>query len=312
MKKIITTLTLLQYLLVAQESILDKYHYKVSNWLLAKSDYLDKYLTDNNDTKHLSHTKVGISYEITSNSSGGISNNFDFSLSLSLPRFQNKMKLKLDKVKKNWNSIDDNGVILPLNSIQKDTTLDDSYNLGLEYSQWKGKRSSIKFTGGLRFSKIILEPYIGIIAGYKIYNRDRIETSIKNKLLFYTSGEIKNTSSLQYLYSIDRDNLIGVYAILEYSTDEDDQTIKSEFMWHRRIDNRSYFKSGFIATAKLTKFKNLKRENFELYSRYHNKFRDKDWLYFEITPAVDWKKEDNFKPSATLKLKVGATFGGRN
>jgi len=297
--------------LIAQESLtsqyLERYHKSISYWIMDGSDIVDRYLADTNDTKKLSKTRVKIAYEFGTNSKSGSSNTLDFGLSLSLPRLENKAKITLEKVNKTTGLFGNNA---ESTLSKKEDNFDDSYNLALKYSQWRGKKSSIALTGGIRFNKIFFEPYIGLIAGYTIINNTKENLTIKDTLRFYIAGEIKNNFSTQYLYNYSNDILLGWRGNFEYSNKSDIQNLISEFIWHKYIDEDKFIRVGFVSTATLTNFKKPKKDNFELYTKYHNKMLNKDWLFYEVTPSVDWKKEDNYKTSVGVKLKIGATFGG--
>jgi hypothetical protein len=288
--------------------MLEEYHLIASEWVMDKSDELDRYLSDSNDNKKLSNTKVKVAYEFGFNSEGRFSNDFDFALSLNLPRFQDKVKVTLEKVNKYKSLINSNESFL---SKSDESKIDDSYNLALQFSQWKGKKSSLYFTGGVRFnSKFLLEPYIGVITGYNIKSTDKIAFNIKNTLRYYLAGEIKDNISTQYLYNYKDDMLIGWLGNIEYTNQSDEQTLTSEFIWQRVPNKDMFYRVGFVADAKLRHFQHFKKNDFYLYYKYHNKYRGKDWLFYELTPSVEWRKEDNYHTSFGLKFKVGATFGG--
>ncbi len=313
MKKLLKLLTATLPLVTftsAEVSKLDSYHLFLSNWVMNSSDNLDRYLVEKNDTKSLSNTKIDIAYEGGLNTAGGFLNNLDFGLSLNLPRFENKVKLSVSKVKQNWNATDANGNVVSNMDISSNKSDDDKYDLMVEYQNHKGKRSSVGFTGGVRFNKVFFEPYIGLKAKYLIYSNDLNLLVAKNVLRFYLAGEIRDTISAKYIRLIDSDLQFGWYGNIDYSSKSNEQVLKSEFILHKKLGEFTFIRGGFFASSKLTNFKNPKKENFELYARYHHKLLNRDWLYYELTPAIEWKNDDKFSGSFTLKFKVGATFGG--
>ncbi len=306
MKKII--LLTIPILLFSEDiSIFDKYHIVVSKWIMDKSDALDRFLAGTQDSKSLSNTKVTLSYELGANNLGKFSNDFDFSLSLNLPRFQDKAKITLEKVLNNKSLVGNNR---ESQLSKSDENSDNKYNLALSLSQWRGKKASIYLTGGLRLGKNIIDPYIGVVSGYNVISNNKKEFNIKNTIRYYFAGEIKDNLSTQYLYNYSDHILLGWLGNLDYSNREKEQILTSEFIWHRSINKYKFYRVGFIANAKLKHFKHLRKNDFEVYVKYHNKFRDKDWAFYEITPFVDKRKEDNWHTTYGVKLKVGATFGG--
>ncbi len=289
---------------------LDKAHILASNWIMNKSDFLDRYLANKHDTKHLSNTKLNIAYEVGLNTSGGLSNNFDFGLSLRLPRFEKKVKLKIQKVKEEWNALDNSGNVVSNVGLSSSISNKDKYDLMLQYRGHKGKRSSIGLTGGVRFNKIFWEPYVGIKAKYIIFQEEKQVLLLRNTLRFYISGEMRDTLYSKYVRRLGINSQFGWYNNLDYTSKSNKQDLKTEFVLQTSNNNYSFFRTGFIAWAKLKNFNNPRKENFEIYTKYHNKMRNKKWMYYEVTPAIEWKRKDNFKPSFTLKFKIGATFGG--
>ncbi len=311
-KRYLSLLAIFSVSLLAQPDTygLDDYHKFLSNWLMDKSDYLDKYISEKNDTKRLSNTRVKVAYEVGVNTSGGFSNNLDFGLSLNLPRFENKVKLTLNKVKSDWNALDENGDVVSNVGLSSKLESDNKYDLMLEYKGHRGKKSSIGLTGGLRFNKYFFEPYVGLKGKYLVFQRDKDALLLRDKLRFYVAGEIRNTIYSKYVRDVGKYMQFGWYGNIDYSTKSDNQDFKTELLLQRSTNNYSFNRVGFVASANLTNFKNFRKQNFETYYKHHDKMLNKDWLYYEITPSVVWKKEDNFKSSFTLKFKIGATFGG--
>ena len=308
MRKIFYSLVIATSIVAAQEidSILDEYHIKISKWVMDKSDVIDRFLSGVHDEKSLSNTKIKVAYEVGVDDDGDFSNSFDFSLSLHLPRFKDKALLTLEKVTDNDTFIRDKEALLT----KKDMDLNDNYNLAFKLSRVKTRDFSINATGGVRFGKNIIEPYIGLILDNNFIHSKKVEFNINNTVRYYLAGEIRDVLSTQYLYNFKKNIVLGWLGTIDYSNEESEQTLTSEFIWHKRVNDYKFYRFGFIADAKLRNFKHFRKNNFEVYFKYHDKYKDKKWLFYEITPFIDWKKEDDYKTTFGMKLKVGATFGG--
>ena len=289
-------------------SLLDEYHIKISKWILDKSDAIDRYLSGENDDKNLSNTKLTLSYEIGSDNKGKISNNFDFSLSLNLPRFQKKSQLIFEKVIENRGVIGNSESLLSKSDINK---TENNYNLAIRFSQWHGKKSSINFAGGVRFStRTVIEPYVGFNLGYNIISNEKTEFNVKNSFRYYLAGECKNILSSQYLYNYRDDILLGWFGSFTYSNKLSNQYLRSEFIYHKVINDYKFYRVGLIGNAKLTHFKHFRKNDFEIYVKYHDRYKNKKWLSYEVTPFVDLKRDYDYHTSYGIRLKVSATFGG--
>ncbi len=290
-------------------SSLDKYHYIISQWILDKSDLVDRYLSDINTTTE-NNTSIDISIEVGKfTKSNSFYHNVDFALHLDLPRLKNKLKLTLQKVSKSSTLLGKNSEKLLSKSSDSDN---EGYNLALTYSPWAKKRFFMTFDSGVRFDNYFFEPYVGVLSGYKIKQKDNVEANIKNSLRFYLAGEIKDLVLGQYFYKYKEDVVVGWLGSFIYSSEKNTQDLSSEVFGLKLLNKDSFFRLGFISNFHLKHFKNPKKDNFELYAKYHNKLLNKEWLYYEVTPSLNWKKEHNFKPSVGVKLKIGATFGARN
>ncbi len=288
---------------------LDKYHYIISQWLLDKTDLIDRYLADINTTKRVKNkTKIDISFEIGKFTNiNSFYHNLDYSLNLDLPRFQNKWKLKLEKIKQhNFSILKSNEELLSKTNRDKNTT----FNLSLFFTPIKGKKSIFSLDGGVRFNKkFLIDPYIGVVIGRKLKKNQKKDFNIKNNIRFYLSGEFKDLLKAFYFYKYENNQIVGWNGNFVWSSEVNTQYFSSEIFSLKFLNKNSFYKVGFISTASLKNFKHLRKEDFEFYIKYRDKLLNKKWLYYEITPATKWERKNNYKTSIGIKLKIGAIFG---
>jgi len=309
MKKFLLIATITPFLSFANksDSSLDKYHYIISQWILDKTDLVDRYLSDIHDTKKENHTTIDISIEFGKfTRTDSLYHNVDFSIHLDLPRLKNKLKLTLEKVSKNSTLLNKNREKLLSKSSDNS---DEGYNLALSYAPWDKRRFFVSFDGGVRFDNYFIEPYVGILSGYKIKKSKKVEANVRNSLRFYLAGEVKDLLLGEYFYKYNENVVLGWMGSFVYSSEQSTQSISTEFFALRLLNKDSFARVGFISNFHLHNFKNPKKDDFELYFKYHNKLLNKKWLYYEITPSLNWKRKDNYKTSVGLKVKIGATFG---
>ena len=287
-------------------SILDKYHATLSDWIVLKSDEIDKYLSKKNDNKILSKTVIGIEYTLGYDTKDGFSNNIDFSFGLDLPRFKNKLHLMAESLRYDLKNIKNSPPKLFLKENEEK-----SYNVALEYNQINKNNMKFSFTGGVRFDKIFFEPYIGVIGRYKLKNIGNWDNTFQNKFLFYTSGEVDDIVSFENIYSFDEKSLVGIYNSIGFNSSTQYQSLGSEVSYFHQIDNNSYYKVGAQINGSLKNLTNPKIDRYKIYTQYKNNIANRDWLYYKITPSIAWKRENSFKTSFNLKLTIGAKFGNR-
>jgi len=287
-------------------SILDKYHEAISDWVILKSDEIDRYLSKKNDNKILSKTVIGIEYTVGYDTKKSFSNNIDFSFGIDLPRFKNKLHLMAESIKYDLKNLKTE----PPKLFQKENEKR-SYNIALEYNKIKNKKLKFSFTGGVRFDKILIEPYIGVIAKYKLKKVSNWDNTFQNKFIFYTSGEVSDIVSLENLYPLDKNSLIGIYNSIGLNSSSEYQSLGSEVSYYHQINNSSYYKVGGQIDGSLKNLIDPKVNRYKLYAQYKNNIANRDWLYYRVTPSIAWKREHNFKPSYRLDFTLGIKFGRR-
>jgi hypothetical protein len=286
---------------------LEKYHTIISKWILDKTDLVDRYLVDKNDTKRENKTLIDLSFELGKfTQESGFYHNLAFSLQLDLPRLENKFKLKFQKVPQNSGTL--------LNEKDKENLLakDDEkkkYNLSLNYSPLAKENFFFSISGGAQFDELMINPYVNLVTGYKFKKSKKEDIFLKNSLRFYLGGEVKDLLIGQYFYQYQKDMVLGWIGSFVYSNKSSYQDMTSEFFALKELNKHSFYRIGFAATAHLKNFKHAHKGDFELYARYHNKLLNKKWLYYEITPSLNWKRKEHYKTSVGIKVKIGATFG---
>ena len=309
MKKIITTITLLTAL-NAQESYTDKlirYHQSVSEWLTQNIDYIDRYLSGTNSKKP-NHSQVDISFTLIPGSDGSFDTDYGFSLNLDMPRFSNRLHLLFNQIEDNWKGT--KGSTPPqLHNDIYDKSREKNYNFGFKYNKIQTDKLSFDLTGGVRFSKNFFEPYIGLIVTKNLLRKNKTTIDFTNEAKLYIGGELQNVSTLERVYNIDEKSLFSSSLSLGYSSNSNDQSLLLSSNYFYAIDNNRYINSGALISSTLTQFKSPKANQYKIFTQYRDNLLHKKWLYYKVTPSVQWKRENNFHASYHLGITLGMKFG---
>jgi len=311
-------MTIYMFGLHAESSIIEHYHTLASQWLTERTDRIDNYLVDSNESERINRTMLELAYLGTYDSKNGFSNGIDFSFALDLPRFQKRMRLIFKKVQEDeWGSdgnisgnMENSHLPSSGSGISDSNESRSGYALGFEYFQWAEGKLTLKFEAGARFNDVMFEPYIGAKTGYQLYKEGPWESMLGNSLRLYLGGEVRDDVTLLTRYILDPKTSMGWYNTFGYSSVSESQSMGSELAWQKMLGEENYLKVGFALSGQMINFSEPEVSEYKIFGTYRNRVW-KDWLYYEVTPATVWRKSDNFKNAYRLDLKLGIRFGGQ-
>ncbi|MRI58766.1 MAG: hypothetical protein C6H99_04570 [Epsilonproteobacteria bacterium] len=222
---------------------------------------------------------------------------FNVRANIELPRTQKKLHLFLQDFEKS-NSIDKTYAKNIEDSIQNT-----SYLFGLQYLT----RSNIAYRAGLRFRKVTPDPFLSARWSKTHYFKDSW-IYFGDKLYYYVRHKWDNTLFAHYQYKLNDQALFSLENSYRYEKrpNEENQYVHALKLYLSRgryelLVPRAeiYLHSNNDSSYKLHYY-------FAGFS-YRNVFF-RNWLFYEIAPAVLWRIENNFRPSYRLGVSVGITF----
>jgi len=308
-RKIFTTIALFT-LLNAQESYEDKliqYHQTISQWLTQSTDSLDRYLSSQ-ESKAPNNTQIDLSLTLIPGTDGSFDTDYGFNVHLDMPRFSKKVHFLFNQIEDNWSGTKGNKPPQLHNDIY-DKNREKNYNFGFEYRGIDSDKFHLGLTGGVRFNKSIIEPYIGVDAKKRLLQTDKQNIYFKNIVKLYLKGEIQDIAKVESIYNIDKSSLIGTGATLGYSSNSDNQSLLLDANYFYALDRNRYINSGIMGSYSLTKFSHIKADQYKIFTQYRDRLLNKDWLYYKVTPSIQWKRINDFHSSFHVGVTLGVKFG---
>ena len=297
-------LSILTFLLVSADAEfhskrVDKYHDKISHWLVDSSNSIDDYLTDTNSTessKTFAELKTSFAAENTQDIDYGVR----LKLRLDLPKIKKELRLIFEDADSDDQLYD--GTVL-----NNDHHLEEKeYYLRLDYLKLIKKKLHLRAGVGVRFRKSSLHPYINIKSKYYQYNMEKSKVIVSNRFRLYIDGDYENTLATYRFIYLDDSLYFTFTNTLRYRSWDEVQKIATNMTFIKSLSNERETTVGLSFINDLN--------NRSIHSRYyqlHTSYRDKlygDWIYYEVTPSILRRRENGFDPTFRFMLNIGMKF----
>ncbi len=277
-------------------TILDNYHDKLSKILIDSSNSVDNYFIDTNTTKkNKTEAELKTSFAVESNRKSEYS--LRLRLRINLPKIQEKFKLFFEDEDSD-------------NIFYDGTRLDNQYrvknkNYFLRLDFWEFIFRKIDFTSGvgIKFRKFNLYPYINLKVKYLFENRDLIANS---RFRLYSDGKFENAVTLSKIEHFNKSLYILYRNFFKYKDSTHSTTIINSISTTKIISHKKELSVGIAFASRLDRLKAYLSYQ-QLYIAYREIFY-KDWLYYEITPSILWREENDFDSSHRIMFNLGMKF----
>lgn len=278
---------------------LDKYHDELSHWLVSTSNYIDDYLIESNSTKSSkTYAELKTSFAIENRQ------NIEYAIRL-------KLRLDLPKIKKELRIVfeDDTSD----DSLYDSTTLDSDYHLEersyfvrLEYFRYIKEYLSLSSGGGVRFRKSSLHPYINFKIKYKIKDETTKKIIMKNRFRYYINEDIENILSFTRDYTLSESLSYTFSNTLRYRNWEDYKKIINKAYFFKKLKDEEWVRVGASLNSRWMDT-SIRANYYQLYGSYRNLLY-KNWIYYELTPSILRREDNNFNNSYRFMVNFGAIF----
>jgi|GEM_PF-1628824 len=278
---------------------LDKYHDDLCYWLVDTSNSIDNYLIESNSTTSsdtFAELKTSFAIENTRASEYAIR----LRLRLNLPKFQKKLRVVFEDEASDDALYD--GTVL-----NSDYHLEDkNYFLRLEYFNYMVKQLNITSGGGIRFRKSSLHPYLNVKAKYKLFSSEREKLMMANRFRYYINGDIEDILSLNRLYTLNETLYYRFKNTLRYRDWESSKKIVNSVSLLKVLGTGVQASLG-LALMSEWEDRSIEARYYQLYGTYRNLLY-KDWIYYEFSPALLRREENNFNNSYRFMVNIGMIF----
>ncbi len=222
---------------------------------------------------------------------------FNIDAHLEFPRTQKKLYLFLQDYKKR-NSIDEISGNSLGNSVEQSNFL-----LGLQYLSSIG----ISYKAGVKFHKITPDPFAALGWEHTFYF-PHFWIYVGDHLSYYARRHLDNTLFAYYQYKFSPKTIFS---------------FENSYRYEQRPDASNQYNHAIKLYNSLSKYE-IFTPRAEIYLDsfakspymlqyyylgfdYQNRFF-RDWLFYKLSPAILWRRENGFAPSYRLMVRFGITF----
>ena len=277
-------------------TILDIYHDKLSNILVDSSNSVDDYFIDTNSTKKSkTQAELKTSFAVESNRKSEYA--LRLRLRVNLPKIQKKFRLLFEDE-------DSDNIFYDGTKLDNRYRVNNkSYFLRLDFFDYIFKKIDFTSGVGVKFRKFHLYPYINIKVKYLFENRDFIANS---RFRLYSDGKFENAVTLSKIEHLKKNIYILYRNFFKYKDRTNSTTIINSISVNKIISTKKELTAGVAFTSRLDALKAYLSYQ-QLYFAYRDIFY-KDWLYYEVTPSILWREENNFDSSYRFMFNLGIKF----
>ncbi len=277
-------------------TILDEYHDKLSNILVDSSNSVDDYFIKTQSRKRSkTEAELKTSFAIESNRKSEYA--LRFKLRVNLPKIQKKFRLFFEDEDSD-------------NIFYDGTQLDNRYkvknkNYLLRLDFWEFIFKKIDFTSGVgvKFRRFNLYPYINLKVKYLFENRNLIANS---RFRLYSDGKFENAVTLSKIEHFNKKIYILYRNFFKYKDRTNSTTIINSISTTKIISHKKELSVGVAFASRLDVLKAYLSYQ-QLYIAYREIFY-KNWLYYEVSPSILWREENDFDKSYRFMFNLGMKF----
>jgi hypothetical protein len=278
---------------------IDKYHSDLSHWLVETSDSIDGYFIEGNTTQQSkTYAELKTSFAVENQHSSEYA--IRLRLRLNLPRIQKKLRVVFEDA-------DSDDELYDGTKLDNDSHLEKKdYSLRLEYFNYIKNKLNLTIGAGIRIKQLHLRPYFDLKGRYSLHEDSKEKIMINNRFRYYTNGDIENKISLNTLYYFDESFFFNTNNYIQYKNSKKSQTIVNNYSYIKILDNKRQARAGVSFVSNLDDME-LFLDHIQLYGIYRYVFY-KNWLYYEISPSILFRKENNYNTSYRFMVNFGAIF----
>ncbi len=277
-------------------TILDIYHDKLSNILVDSSNSVDDYFIETHSTKKSkTQAEFKTSFAVESNRKSEYA--LRFKLRVNLPKIQKKFRLFFEDE-------DSDNIFYDGTKLDNQYRVNNkSYFLRLDFFDYIFKKIDFTSGVGVKFRKFNLYPYVNLKVKYLFENRDFIANS---RFRLYSDGKFENAVTLSKVEHLNKKIYILYRNFFKYKDRTNSTTIINSISATKIISHTEELTTGVAFASRLDALKAYLSYQ-QLYIAYREIFY-KNWLYYELTPSILWREENDFDSSYRVMLNLGMKF----
>ena len=277
----------------------DKYHNKISHWLVNSSNSIDTYFTDSNSTessKTFAELKTSFATENTQNFDYGVR----LKLRLDLPKIEKELRLIFEDADSDDQLYD--GTVLNNNYHLEEK----EYYLRLDYLKFIKKKLHLRAGAGIRFRKSSLHPYLNIKSKYYQQNTPKSKVIVSNRFRVYIDGDYENIFATYRFLQLDEALYFTFTNTFRYRSWDEVQKIATNLTFIKSLSNDRQASVGLSFINDLNNW-SIHSKYYQLHASYRAKLY-RDWMYYEVSPSILRRRENDFDPTFRFMVSIGMKF----
>ncbi|SFV65729.1 hypothetical protein MNB_SV-12-239 [hydrothermal vent metagenome] len=278
---------------------MDRYRDELSTWLVDSSNSIDNYFIEANGTAtSTTYAELKTSFALESGRSSEYA--IRLRLRLNLPKVQEKLRVVFE----DSDSDDD---FYDSTKLDNDRYLDKKdYYLRLEYFNYIINKLSFSLSGGVKLNRLDIYPYVNLKVKYNVDSSDNNKRVVSNRFRYYINEDIEDIISYNILYPLEESFYCTVRNSVRYRNWQDYQQIVNSISFVKSIEKNRYLSVGASLLNELEDI-DLTLQYPKIYSTYRGKLY-KEWIYYELTPSILWRKENDYHESYRFMVSIGMIF----
>ncbi len=284
------------YSFLQAQNIIDTRYSDINQWIAQTLQKLDIFLSDSNESIKQHFTiRTSIDTILETKQDGQFK--FNIKADLEFPRTQKKLHIFIQDYKRS-DTIDETSG----KNIQ-DSIDNTSFLFGLQYITF----ANLRYKAGIRFNKITPDPFIAVGWEHTLYFHKHW-LYFGDELRYFLDRKIDNKAFANYQYKLSPIDLFSFENSYRYRQEPDNehQVVHALKIYHSLVE-RSLLTPHTEVYCFASKTSSYRLGYFYLGFDYSDTFYRK-WIFYQISPAVLWRYENNFAPSYRIMFRVGVTF----
>jgi len=277
-------------------TVVDNYYNSLCQILVDSSNSVDDYFIDGNSSRGSDTTaELKTSFAIESGKRSEYA--MRLRVRLNLPKLQQKFRLIFEDE-------DSDDIFYDGTSLDNQYKVEDkNYFLRLDFFNEVIDRIDLTTGIGIKLKSFYLYPYLNLKARYLLEDKSVVAS---NRFRIYSNGDYENTLNLNKLRYFSSSVYIFYRNFFRYRSWVDRTNMVNSLSTTKIFIDNEKLTLGLSISSELNIFKTY-LQHIQLYLAYRELFY-KNWLYYELSPSILWRDENNYNRSYRFMLNIGMNF----
>ena len=287
----------------AEEGVVDATHRKVSQTILASSDWLDKFFDNELYEEEDNRTRLRLKFSSFIESGEGLDNSVKVSLRLTLPRLQERLQLFF---------IGDGDDEFDLDNTEEENLSlryadadDEQGTIGAEYFLKRTKRRNISLKAGVRLSSGDTKFYIG--PRYRhLFFFGKWSLRFTEQIRYFTEEGFESKTRIDCERRLSKTLFFRFTPNGNWYEEEHGYYYSFRLMLYQILTHRRVLKYEWYNGFETKPHHQLQKVTLRI--RYRQRVR-REWMYAELMPQLSFPRDRDFKITPGFMVRIEVVLG---